>query len=289
MLGPPLFDVFIDDIDDYAELIELLIKFADDTKGMQSIRGPEDRDRLQRTLDRLMDWAKEWGMSFNLDKCKIMHVGNNNPNFKYTMGGRELVEVEEEKDIGVIVHKSLKPTRQCHSAARIAGAVLQQLVRNFHYRDRHVFRKLYIQYVRPHLEFATPAWAPWTKADIKVLEQVQVKAVGMVSGLVGTTYEERCEEIGLDTLERRRERQDLVLAHKVLNDSEEWAKNMFHMQPDRQGMTTRGAADKHTLVVQRARLDLRKHSFTIRAAESWNKLGLRAKEAGSVQAFKNAI
>ena len=79
---------------------------------VQQRKGPEDRDRLQRTLDKLMEWAKEWGMSFDLDKCKIMHVGNNNLNYKYTMGGRELVEVEEEKDIGVIVHRSLRPTGQ---------------------------------------------------------------------------------------------------------------------------------------------------------------------------------
>ncbi|MBM3938034.1 MAG: reverse transcriptase family protein [Sphingomonadales bacterium] len=38
ILGPILFDVFIDDLDDYAELIELIVKFADDTRGMKEIR-----------------------------------------------------------------------------------------------------------------------------------------------------------------------------------------------------------------------------------------------------------
>ena len=162
-------------------------------------------------------------------------------------------------------------------------------MRNFHYRDRHVFRKLYIQYVRPHLEFATPVWAPWTAGDKKVLEQVQITAVGMVSGLQGNTYEERCEELGLETLEQRRERQDLVLAYKVLQDKEAWAKDMFCKIPVREGMGTRGTADKNTLVVQRARLDLRKNSFGIRAAESWNKVEANAREAKSVNAFKKAI
>jgi hypothetical protein len=34
--------------------------------------------------------------------------------------------------------------------------------------------------VRPHLEFAVPAWSPWLKGDI---ERVQEEAVKMVAGL----------------------------------------------------------------------------------------------------------
>ena len=34
VLGPPLFTIFIDDVDDYALLLDMLLKFADDTKGL---------------------------------------------------------------------------------------------------------------------------------------------------------------------------------------------------------------------------------------------------------------
>ena len=76
------------------------------------------------------------------------------------MDGAQLVEVEEEKDVGVLIHKSMKPARHCRKAASTGTGVLNQIRRNFHFRDRHVFIKLYKQYVRPHLEFATPAWSP---------------------------------------------------------------------------------------------------------------------------------
>jgi hypothetical protein len=43
--------------------------------------------------------------------------------------------------------------------------------------------------VRPHIEFAVPAWSPWLEADKEVLEKVQRRAVQMVSGLKAHTYE----------------------------------------------------------------------------------------------------
>jgi hypothetical protein len=41
--------------------------------------------------------------------------------------------------------------------------------------------------------------------DQQKLEKVQEKAVKMVAGLKGDTYEEKCKEIGLETLKERRE------------------------------------------------------------------------------------
>ncbi len=64
-----------------------MVKFADDTKGGKIIENDSDREELQMTLDLMCDWADTWGMSFNISKCKIMHVGKNNPCYEYTMMG----------------------------------------------------------------------------------------------------------------------------------------------------------------------------------------------------------
>jgi ribonuclease P/MRP protein subunit RPP40 len=83
-------------------------------------------------------------------------------------------------------------------------------------RDRHTFMKLYKQYVRPHLEFSSPAWSPWAVGDKENLERVQEKAVKMVAGLKSRDYKDRCKELGLETLEERREKQDVALVHKLV-------------------------------------------------------------------------
>ena len=46
--------------------------------------------------------------------------------------------------------------------------------------------RLYVQCVRPHLEFSTTAWVPWTECDKNIPEKVQRKAVGMVAVLTGS-------------------------------------------------------------------------------------------------------
>jgi hypothetical protein len=143
--------IFINDIDMAAADIAILVKFADDTKVGQAIRSAADSAALQSALDKLCQWSEKWGMSFNISKCKVMHFGRNNPEHMYSMNGEALGKVKKERDIGVIVQDSLKP------AAATARAVLGQITRAFHYRDKFTFVKLYKTYVRPHLEFSTPA------------------------------------------------------------------------------------------------------------------------------------
>jgi hypothetical protein len=105
--------------------------------------------------------------------------------------------------------------------------VLGQLHRLFHYRDRHTFVGLYKQYVLPHLEFAVQAWNPWLGGDIELLEKVQRRAVNMVSGLKGTTYEEKLSELDMLTLEERLNQSDMVQVYKILHghyrvDKSQW-------------------------------------------------------------------
>jgi len=46
--------------------------FADDTKIFSQVSNPEDYINLQKDLNRLVTWAEEWQMLFNVGKCKVM-------------------------------------------------------------------------------------------------------------------------------------------------------------------------------------------------------------------------
>ena len=57
VLGPTYFTVYMDDIDEILETISVFKKFADDTKLGQEMRTQEDKEKLQRALDGLVEWA----------------------------------------------------------------------------------------------------------------------------------------------------------------------------------------------------------------------------------------
>ena len=216
VLGPVLFLLFINDLDTVAVERQWLMKFADDNKLAQIIKNDNDAEELQETLNKMCTWARSWGMEFNVTKCHVMHVGRHNKRHIYSMDGTALAETKEERDIGVVVSNNLKPTAQCKKAAQTANAVLGQIQRAFHFRDRHTCLDLYKQQVRPHLEFAVDAGSPRTMADIDCLERVQQKAVKAVSGLKGRTYEERLTEVGLLSLRDRRKETDMVQTFKIV-------------------------------------------------------------------------
>ena len=163
---------------------------------------------------------------------------------------------------------------------------MKNIWRNFHYRDRFTFIRLYKQYVRPHLEFSVPAWSPWLKGDIDRLESVQEKAVKMVAGLKGTNYSEKCSELGLETLESRRRDQDMALVHKLLIEG---GSDMFTMAGNRDGARTRQAAGLRTIAGQHARTDLRKNSFAVRVVDSWNGLPDSVRGADNKENFRRGL
>ena len=156
-------------------------------------------------------------MSFNAKKCKVMHYGKKNIRFEYKMDGRAIGSVNEEKDLGVWVEDHMKPTKQCKIAAQNANWALGQLTRSFHYRKASCLVPLYKIFVRPKLEHAVGAWSPWSEGDKETLERVQKRLIRNISDKRGETYEERLRNVGLTTLEERRERGDMIEAFRTIN------------------------------------------------------------------------
>jgi len=287
VLGPTLFTVYINDLDAAAALVAILKKFADDTKVGNRAATEEDRRTLQQALDNLCAWAETWQMQFNVKKCKVLHLGNNNRQMEYYMNGQKLEKTSEEVDVGVTISKNCKPSAQCAKAARTAQAVLGQVARAFHYRDRHIFVRLYIQYVRPHLEYAAVAWSPWLEGDKECLEKVQRRAVAMVAGLTGRTYEERLEELGMVTLAERRHQLDMLQVYKILNSKDNVKEETWFERVSNTGRATRAADDPLNLRIPAPRLEIRRHFFSQRTPKDWNNVPAKVKNAPNTMSFKN--
>ena len=203
----------------------------------------------------------------------------------------------EEKDVGVWIETSWKPSRQCAAAAKSANFALGQLQRAFHYRRKANLVPLYKCFVRPRLEFAVAAWSPWLEKNIKALEQVQERLIRMLSDVKGEDYEEKLHDAGLTTLAERRARGDAIEAFKTLKGfnrvkKEEWFSVMGADARPTRSTTSIGEEGEERrelmLRVERANLEVRRNFFTIRAAKTWNSVPDKVKHQKTVNAFKTA-
>jgi len=114
VLGPILFLIFINDLE--CSVTNCILKFADDTKMFGPVCNHSDYVKFQDDLNHLMYWSNIWHMSFDTDKCNVMHLGRTNKAYVYCLDDVPLVEVTEETDLGIIISKHLKVSKHCASA-----------------------------------------------------------------------------------------------------------------------------------------------------------------------------
>ena len=282
VLGPILFTIYINDLGD--NILNKIIKFADDTKTYGRASNQTEINSLQNDLNKAMEWAENWGMEFNKNKCKIMHVGNKNKKAHYFMGGEQIQSVEQEKDLGVIITNDIKVSNQCIKAAASANRTLGMIKRTFTSRSRNIIVPLYKSLIRPHLEFCIQAWRPHLKKDIDILEKIQKRATKCIKGMQCLSYEERLKALQLPSLEYRRVRGDLIEMYKMYKG---WSGLKFSDYFETRTNNLRGHTAK--IYKQRFNTNIGKYSFSNRTIDTWNQLPNSTMVCNNINTFKGKI
>ncbi len=111
------------------------------------------------------------------------------------------------------MNSAFTPSANALNAANKARGMLYFIKRSFTCLTKEIFLPLYRVLMRPHLEYAIQANCPYLKKDIYHLKRIQRASTRWVKGLRDLSYEERLKELKLQSLEKRRIRNDLVLTH----------------------------------------------------------------------------
>ena len=213
-IGPILFLVFINDLLDSFPDIKLAA-YADDIKLYHS-----NPDLIQTALDSVSTWCSLWQLSLSPSKCCSISLGTGPPH-TFTILDNPIPNVTSIIDLGITIDQTLNFTSHIDKMVKKAKQASWVTLKCFTSGNRTNLIKAYTTYVRPKLEYCTQIWSPQTKADAFLIERVQkhfTRQIYFRTDLKKRPNEERLRYLILDSLENRRIKQDLSLAHKIFHE-----------------------------------------------------------------------
>ena len=288
VLGPVLFVIYINDLLDNITSGGLM--FADDTKIYRQITSRDDALELQADINKLEDWSKLWQLYFNYEKCHVLTLGkfvNTRHTQRYTVYGNQMEHVFEEKDLGITIDHELKFEDHIAKKVAVANAIVGQMRRSFSYLDCDTFKRIYVAFVRPHLEYGEAVWSPNLMRNIVALENVQIRATKIVDGLSKLTYSERLRRLDLPTLVFRRRRGDIIEMFKHFHTYDK--STLAPSFKPRERLSRQHQFQLHMPPTRDGTNGPQTNFFFQRTTKIWNDLPASVVEAESVNQFKNRL
>ena len=220
----------------------------------------------------------------------MLHLGNNNPKYKYTIKVDDkevsLAETTCEKDLGVHIDPNLDFKEHILKTIKKARSISGMIIRNISYNTKSIMCPLFKALIRPILEYGNAVWSPFCKEDIDNLERVQRHFTKRIDGLYNLSYNERLKTLNLPSLEFRRMRGDLIETYKILHGL--YDKSTTNTLFDR---ITNSITRTNGFKLIKHRVESKKYQWflTNRVIDTWNKLPNYIVSADSLNTFKNRV
>ena len=292
VLGPLLFLIFINDLTDHIHPDAHPTLFADDLKIFSyqpqtvasSTSLSSSSSLLQTTLNSVVSWPSTWQMTISIPKCSVLAISNSKtciPRFYY-IGNTSLPQVTTFNDLGILIDDKLTFSAHIRSITKKAYTKSILLSRCFLSKNLKLLTTAFTSYVRPLLEYASPAWSPHLIKDIDAIEKVQRRFTKSIPNLRDLPYPIRIARLNIIPLSKRRSNIDLITSYRILNNLVHHTSFTFFTP--RAYNHTRGHS--LTLSKPKVRLNVSKFSFHSRVVDPWNTLPDRVISAGTLSTFK---
>ena len=289
VLGPLLFLVYINDIT--AEVRSNIKLFADDTTIYITVDDPvQASEILNRDLDAISDWAHRWIVTFSPPKTESMLItfkARNNLHPPLFLENSTITEVKSHKHLGVTLSNDLSWNDHILNITKAAGENVDLMSRLMYKLDRKTLQTMYFSFVRPKLEYANIVWSNLNQTQALQVELIQKRAGRIVSGAIrGTSSDTIYNELGWDSLGSRREQQQILFMHKVVNGLV--PNYLSDLLPETVGdRTLYNLRNKDNLQSIPARTTAFYKTLIPSAVRSWNLLDLDLKGIQDHKTFKN--
>ncbi|CAB3993735.1 Hypothetical predicted protein [Paramuricea clavata] len=158
ILGLLLFLVYANDLPHSISGESTVAMFADDTKCYRPVKDLSDCESLQNDLNNRVNWCTIWKMDLNKSKCGVMSFTRSRQpvTTNYKLLDSSLKQLCHQKDLGIVVTKDLKWTKQVEEIISKASSMLGFIRRTASdTHNIHVRKVLYLSLVRSKLGYAS--------------------------------------------------------------------------------------------------------------------------------------
>ena len=214
--------------------------------------------------------------------CCSFNNGYKGYNFCYKLNNIAIQRVCFFKDLGVTVDQALSFENHINMICATASQRAALILKCFTSREPILLVKAFITYVRPLLEYASCIWSPFKLKLIDKIESVQRHFTKKLYGLYNFSYENRLKHLGIESLELRRLKNDLIMYFKILHNLVNIDPKIFFSLCGNN--ITRGHPFK--LVKPYCSNNSQLNNFNCRAINAWNHLDSEIVMCKSVFAFK---
>lgn len=226
ILGPLLFNIFINDIVDNLDSDVHCLLYADDLKVYSQVTSIRDCLKLQHNLDKVSRWCELNRLYLNPDKCSVMSYGliQQTLQHNYTINGSTLHRPDTVRDLGVIFDPKLSFTGHINHVVSSAYKILGFIIRNCRdFTKGETLVLLYNSYVRSRLEYACIVWEPYYDVHINNLESVQRRFLKYLNfrltgvyPCIGYPHDQLLVQHSFESLSIRRQRAHLLFLRKLV-------------------------------------------------------------------------
>ena len=172
--------------------------------------------RVQETVNRVLQWTKDWGLNINQTKTTVMKFSLKTKEKDVTvqLNGQDLPTDDTPTFLGVTFDKRLtwKPhINKINQKAIKRMQIMKKLSGTQWGANSKVLRQVYQGYVRPVMEYASPAWSTAAPSNVSCLDKTQNQGLRIVLGAMKSTpLAELHRQTETDTLENRRQQKTLI-------------------------------------------------------------------------------
>ena len=159
VLGPLLFNIFVNDVTDLLAPSATTKLFADDIKLYTSYSNISS-SILQSQLDIIQSWSNLWQLRISYSKCSILNIGHHQQCNIFHLDHNIITQADYVCDLGVTIDSKLKFKKHINGIVSRANQRKSLVLRCFLSRNPINLVKAFKTYVRPLLEYSSTIWSP---------------------------------------------------------------------------------------------------------------------------------